>query len=424
MKKYLATGCLVLACGSGGGATPIGTGGLSSSGAPGGAGLGSSGASGSAGLGNSGASGSVNGGASAGVQSSGAGAPPVPHVVLPCDKLSAKGAWEDITPPGLNLSSSFKTPAGDNFGAHSVGVDPKNTANVYLGTSAQGIFKSTDCGATWVHINTGRNGDKLDGGRQWVFVIDPVNPQIIYTNSGYSQNNAWKSTNGGVDWDPLVSAEYVRALQYNGFVHWIAIDPTNHDHLLVTPHFSCEVGAVNGLPKSPNCMLETMDAGQTWKILEGTPAVMENGGPWMVDTKTWFVSSAFDGLWRTTDGGSSWNHVFSTGYASVGDVKLSNGNRYGGGVFNVIVSSDDGASWAALPNSPGAQFVAGDADTLYTVKDLEYNTTSVTDLTKWQHLPSPQLAQGASAWSMKYDPDHHILYSVYSTSGFWRLVLQ
>ncbi|MEO6602245.1 MAG: hypothetical protein ABIQ16_20355 [Polyangiaceae bacterium] len=412
MKKYLAIGCLVLGCGSGGGATPIGTAGIESSG--------SAGAIAGAGTGAG-----PNGGASAGPQSGGAGASSVaPHVVLPCDKLGAKGAWEDVTPPGLNLSASFKTNAGDNYGAHSVGVDPKNSANVYLGTSAQGIFKSTDCGATWVHINTGRNGDKLDGGRQWVFVIDPVNPEIIYTNSGYSQDNAWKSTNGGVDWDPLVSAEYIRALQFNGFVHWIALDPTNHDHLLVTPHFSCEVGAVNGLPKSPNCMLETMDAGKTWKILEGTPQVMENGGPWMVDSKTWFVSSAFDGLSRTTDAGASWSHAFSTGYASVGDVKLSNGKRYDGGVFNVIVSSDDGASWAALPNSPGAQFVAGDSNTLYTVRDLDYYTTSVTDLTNWQHLPSPPLAQGVSAWSMKYDPDHHILYSVYSTSGFWRLVLK
>ncbi len=56
--------------------------------------------------------------------------------------------WENVTPPGLNLMGSFKTPAGDNFGAHAFVVNPQDNATVYLGSSAQGIFKTTDCGST------------------------------------------------------------------------------------------------------------------------------------------------------------------------------------------------------------------------------------------------------------------------------------
>ena len=434
MKTYLVLGCLVLGCGSGNGAkSPDGAdfAGNASVGNAGSTNGGAGSTNGGAGSTNGGASPavagtpSVNGGASAAGQPGAAGAPvTVPHTVLPCDKLGPTGAWEDVTPPGLNLSPTLQTPAGENYGAHSFAINPKNTATVYVGSSAQGIFKTTDCGANWVHINTGRNGAKLDGGRQWVFVIDPVNPEVIYTNSGYSQDNAWKSTNGGVDWDPLVSDEYVKALQFHGFVHWIAIDPTNHDHLIVTPHFACEVGSVNGLPKTPNCLLETKDAGATWKILEGSPTGAENGGPYMTDANTWYYSASADGLWRTGDAGVTWSHVYKGGYAGIGDLKLSNGKLYSGGVFNVISSSDNGLTWTAIPGSPGAQFVAGDADTVFTARGVDYYTASVNDMTKWDHLPSPPISKDTNAWDLKYDADHHILYSVDNKAGFWRIVIK
>jgi hypothetical protein len=347
-----------------------------------------------------------------------------PPNILPCNQLSAAGMWENITPGDVNLDPGFQTPAGTNYGAHSVGVDRQNSGTVYLGTSAQGIYKTTDCGATWAHINTGRNGDKLDSGRQWFFVVDPIDSQILYTNAGYGQNNAWKSTNGGVDWDPLVSDDYVKALQFGGFVHLVALDPTNHNHLVVTPHFECEVGAVNGLPKTKNCLLETMDAGATWTIREGKPPGGEGGGIWMDDSKLWFFSVGSDGLWRTGDGGDSWQHVYTGGYAGLGDWKLSNGKRYLGGVFNLLESSDDGANWDAIPGSPGVNFIAGTADTMLLVRDTSYYSASVSDLSTWNQLSSPPVPAGIQAWFIGYDPDHHVLYSVDGTAGFWRMVVK
>ena len=324
----------------------------------------------------------------------------------------------------LNLSKDFKTPAGDNFGAHSFVIDVKNTATLYLGTSAQGIFKTADCGATWVHVNTGRNGDKLDSGRQWTFLVDPIDPDVLYTNSGYSQNNVWRSMNGGVDWDPLVPEDYLKVMQFGGFVHLIAMDPTNHQHLIVSPHFACEVGAFNGLPKTSSCILETTDAGVTWKILEGTPGGVEGGGPWMDDSNTWYWSRSSEGLWRTANAGLSWEHVYAGGYASIGDVKLSNGKRYCGGVFSMLESSDGGASWTTIPNSPGAQFVAGDGDRLFSARDIYFNTASVNDPSTWTSLPSLPVPKETNTWDIKYDPDHHILYSVDNTAGFWRMVIE
>ena len=312
------------------------------------------------------------------------------------------------------------------FGVHSFAIDPQDTRTVYLGTSAQGLYKTTDCGATWAHINTGTNGAVLDAGRQWLLVIDPVDPQVLYTNAGYGANslNAWKSINGGVDWQPFISAEYVKALQFGGFVHKVMIDPTQHQHLIVTPHFACEVGTVNGLPKTPNCLLETTDAGATWKILEGTPPGDEGDGQWMADAKTWFWGSS-KGLWRTTNAGGSWDHVYTGGWATNGEISPGNGKLYTGGVFNVLQSSD-GQSWSTIANSPGAEWVTGDAATLFVARNGSYHSAKVSDPTTWSELTSPPFANpnNTSCWGLGFDADHRVLYSLNSTAGFWRMRAQ
>ena len=347
-----------------------------------------------------------------------------PHHPGACNSLGDVGVWENITPAQVSLDPAFNTPAGDNFGVHSFVIDPLDSSTVYLGTSAQGIFKTTDCGASWVHVNTGKNGDMLDQGRQWTFVIDPVNPKNLYTNAGYSPKGgiAWKSTNAGVDWEPFISADYIKALQFGNFVHLISLDPTNPSHLIVTPHFACEVNTVNGLPKTPNCLLETSDAGATWRILEGTPGAGEGTGHWMADSKTWFWAAYFGGLYRTIDGGASWQQVYNGGYADPGGFSPSPGKWYTGGEFNVL-SSPDGASWSTVKDAPGASNVTGDATTVFVSRGSAYFSAPVADPSTWTKLNSPAFAKPDSvkAWGLKYDPEHHVLYSLNSTQGFWRL---
>jgi hypothetical protein len=346
------------------------------------------------------------------------------HTPGPCTSLGAVGTWEHVTPKEVSLDEKFDTPAGLNYGVHSFVVNPLDSAVVYLGTSAQGIYKTTDCGATWKHVNTGKNGSMLDQGRQWTFVIDPVDPNVLYTNTGYSPKGsiAWKSTNGGVDWEEFISPEYVKALQFGSFVHHISIDPTQPKHLIVTPHFECEIGAVGGLPKTKNCLLETMDAGATWRILEGTPGSGEGAGQWMVDSKTWFWAAYFDGLYRTIDGGASWQRVYDGGYADPAAFSPGGGKWFTGGEFNVL-ASPDGTTWKTIEGSPGASQVTGDGEILFVSRGAAYHSAAVADPTKWTKLPSPPFGNPdtARSWGLEYDPEHHVLYSLNSIDGFWRM---
>ena len=111
---------------------------------------------------------------------------PLPHVVVACPSASdggVVGQWENVTPPTVSLNADASVGAPPNYGTAQLVVDPQNTATVYLGTSGQGIYKSTDCGATWAHINTGMNGAMLD---QVLLVRDQIDDE--------------RSLEGAADW--------------------------------------------------------------------------------------------------------------------------------------------------------------------------------------------------------------------------------
>jgi hypothetical protein len=362
-----------------------------------------------------GAGGAAGGQAGVGAGGSG-GAPvtqPLPHHPGSCTDLAAVGVWEHVTPAAVSLDPSFDTPAGLNFGVHQLALNPQDSAELILGTSAQGLYKTTDCGSSWVHVNTGVNGDKLDQGRQWTLVIDREDPRVIYTNSGYSPNGsiAWKSTDGGVGWQPFVGPDDIKALQFGNFVGGIAMDPTDHLHLLVTPHFECEIGAVNGLPKTKNCVLETKDAGVTWSIIDGTPALGEGSGVWMANATTWYWSEYFGGLFRTTDAGKTWKHVYDRGYADPGGYDAGGGKHYTGAEFNLLVSVDDGLTWSILPNSPGASFVTGDEKKIFVSRGTSYNYAPANDPSTSTAISPPDFTKpdAVRGWGIRYDPDHHLL---------------
>jgi len=110
---------------------------------------GSTNATGGAGTGGAAAGGSETGGSTTGGSGTGGNTGTggtVSHGA--CDSLAAVGTWEKINPP-----VDFATGNGP-YGTNAFVVDPEHTGTVYLGTSGLGIWKTTDCGATWTHINT------------------------------------------------------------------------------------------------------------------------------------------------------------------------------------------------------------------------------------------------------------------------------
>ncbi|MBK8239363.1 MAG: hypothetical protein IPK74_27890 [Deltaproteobacteria bacterium] len=351
-----------------------------------------------------------------------------PPVLGACDSLAGEGVFEDITPP--EVAAGFGQ--GQDAGTFAFAVDPVNQGTIYLGTLFQKVWKSTDCGATWVHISTGENGDAVDSGMNWTFAIDPIEPEVVYTNSGYGANGLFKSIDGGVDWAPVwpppAQPELGAAFTYN-FANVIAIDPTDHEHILLTFHESC-------LPPHPaTCIAESHDAGASWSLIDGEPSWDGNEGQviFFLDAQTWLWGSQSNGFWRSDDGGDSWEAIVGMTTSHLQGSQLV---RTPGGAFVVagadgIWRSTDGTvpTWSLIEGTgPIVGGVVSDGATLYTSTcyfggfcETARYLRSVDDGVTWTEFDAPSLSMGGS---FGYDPGHGVLYSSNLQEGFWRVVVK
>jgi hypothetical protein len=345
-----------------------------------------------------------------------------------CDDLAPVGTFENVTPAEL-ASSNWCVPgycqAGgkDTYGAVAFVLERSHSGTIVLGTASLGIWKSTDCGSSWVHINTGTNGAALDAGRNWSMVIDPTDSSVIYTVTGYAGPGFYKTTDGGQNWQQMFPADLMAKFPAPG-IERLSMDPTNHLHLTATFHGTCQNAP------SAACMAETRDGGGTFTLTKSAFSWSEGDGQAMVGDKTWFYGQVDQGVWRTIDGGASWSQVHAGfGWASGCIYTATDGTLYTGNGFGMM-SSKDGVTWTTMSGSPafggpnGGCPIADDGETIWVgswglADDRGTFSAPLKNPTTWTNMNSPKVVTGAG-W-LDYDADHHVLYKANSTGGFWRV---
>jgi hypothetical protein len=355
-----------------------------------------------------------------------------------CPNLSTlmAGGWVNISPPGSNYAKTYS-------GINAVAVRPDNPAIVYTGADSNGMYRSTDCGATWSRINTGQNAAALSSGRPWSLVIDPVTPDVMYTVQGYGASGLWKSTNAGVDWANVMTPEISKAFYAGGQITGIAMDPGDHTHLVIESHQGSGCTYADGALGT--CLAESTDSGTTWTLLEIPQAWQENSSVAILSRKTWLWGGFFGGLWQTIDEGATWTEVIvddagaphglpnayaETNYYEPYSWQDSAGRYYlpskswflPGGVLRS--EPNDASHWSAIPGSPQGQFLYPTSTQLVisSEADPHYYIASQTDPTKWAALAGPDAgvnSQGGLGVYAAYDSTHHILYSSCFNSGLW-----
>lgn len=356
---------------------------------------------------------------------------PPAHVVGTCSSLPAVGTWEQVTPP--QVLQQLPGPGTCTYGTISFVLDPSSSGTLYLGTCNMGVWKTSDCGATWTHINSGRNGAAIDGGRQWTFVIDPTDPKIMYVDTGYgsASNGVYKSIDGGVDWDlvwPPADPNLANIVDYN-FVHQIRMDPTDHQHLLISFHAGCKA------PYTQNCIAESHDAAATWTMLNGDPSWKgtDDQTVWFLDTSNhWLWGSQTNGLWSTVDSGKTWKLINANwaGHNGAQEYRSHDGSFYLAGQPGLL-RSPDGVTWSLVVTDVMVG-VTGDGTTMYASRGYTWTPPLTTpyepfrsspesDGQHWTQMTTPMMTD---AGTMAYDKDHHILYSSNGYAGFWRIVTQ
>ena len=147
------------------------------------------------------------------------------------------------------------------------------------------------------------------------------------------------------------------------------MDPTDHAHLLLWPHFNCcdDAGTCND-----DCVLESENSGGSWTRLEVDGGAANEGYGMMIvadpssptNSKHWFLAETYGGLYETTDEGAQLAPCRERhGYAYPSIYTAPNGAYFVPAAFDVIESpSRDGGAWTTIAGSPGVDVITGTPD--------------------------------------------------------------
>jgi photosystem II stability/assembly factor-like uncharacterized protein len=347
-----------------------------------------------------------------------------------CDDLPDPGTWEDVTPAG-----NSSKPAVNGTVAAAIIVDPFDPRTVWLGTGSENdeIWRSDDCGATWTQVNTGP-GSVGDGmtyggvgdGAQWSMQIDPVDPGVLYAVSGYGAQSLWKTTDGGVSWtDVLAGSEYEAHADYR-FVNNVSLDPTDHEHLVVSTHGACTA------PYDPSCIGETTDGGSSWRVLKAPEGWVEGGGLIIVKGGLWIWCGT--SMLVTPDAGQSWSEALAGGgsceaeYTIRSFLPAANGNYYLGS-RNGVLRSADGVVWEHVAGTAGNLVMIAQGSSRVFAADQwqpSLRWANLDDDETWMELAAPpQISQGSDGGIpfLAYDDAHGLLYASMFSGGVARMVV-
>lgn len=277
------------------------------------------------------------------------------------------GLWKS-TDNGTTLLPVFDKQTSASTGA--VAIARSNTNLVWVGSGepastranswGDGIYKSTDAGATWTNMGL-RETRQISA-----VVIHPTNPEIVYVAAmGYlwgrnDERGIFKTTDAGATWS--------KSLYINDTTGCIDLqmDPKNPKVLYAAAWQRFRFGAGDMAESGPaSGIYKTTDGGQHWvEMTEGLPtdemgkinlsvahqnpkivyAAILTGEPKGGGKRT----SETGGVFRSENGGQSWqrvNPLVTSYYYQRIHVDPSDDNRVWMPVFDLMLSTDGGKNF-------------------------------------------------------------------------------
>src|SRR5215467_10978512 len=193
---------------------------------------------------------------------------------------------------------------------------PSQPKTFYMGVASGGLFRTTDSGANWTPITDG----KVPLGSIGSIAVADSDPNIIYLGTGSdgvrsnvsTGRGMYKSTDGGETWKFI-------GLYNAGQIGAVRIHPTNPNIVWVSA--TGDIFKAN----SERGIFKTTDGGQTWNkvlfisdIVGAMDVELQPGNPnvvysWMsrLERKPWTIISGSreGGFYKSTDGGEHFTKI-------------------------------------------------------------------------------------------------------------------
>jgi photosystem II stability/assembly factor-like uncharacterized protein len=227
--------------------------------------------------------------------------------VIAFSGLDAAGTWQLRGP--LNVGGRVTDVVGD----------PANASKFYVGSASGGVWKTTDGGVTFTPIFDGQGSLSIGA-----LALDPRDSNILYVGTGeanpgsatstYPGDGVWKTTDGGATWQHL-------GLDPTLAIGSIVIDRQNPSNVFVAATGNLFV------PGPDRGVYRSQDGGQTWtqvlfvgNTVGAVDLAIDPSDPRRVFAAVWdrlrsakerIYGGPGSALYRSLDGGTTWTKLIS-----------------------------------------------------------------------------------------------------------------
>lgn len=208
--------------------------------------------------------------------------------------------------------------------SHSIAIDPSTADTAYA--IADGLYKTVDQGASWSKIRTG-TVNRL--------CIDPLHSDRLVIIENSTTGNWWEmpltmTQDGGNTWSGITNNLY--AVDSQGAPKQVLIDPTDSNIIYVASN--------GGVFKTTNGGVVWFQPGSTVRPRLTSSISMDPNDPQILYT------AGESGIYRTANGGASWTNVNSSDHAYVVQTTVDPNKLYANLDIRSVVTSDDaGSTW-------------------------------------------------------------------------------
>ncbi len=251
--------------------------------------------------------------------------------------------------PKNNAGQNGKTGTIGGVDVLSMAVNPQNGDEIYLGTKASGIIKTTDTGENWKALNV----STLTPSKVYAMAVDPTNPSKVYAATVVGKRGKIiKSEDAGENWKEIYTEPSDGSLVLS-----MVLDPKNPQNIYA------------GTDQGQIIFSET--EGETWRSLYWTSG---NGAVYKIavdnfNSQLVYFAIFKKGLIRTRDGGNTFEELGKKNFL---DDKLSLANPtalaadpqrpdwiYAGTDTGLVRSQDGGDNWDTIRilNKPEEQAI-------------------------------------------------------------------